>query len=49
VWDNGGAGSSSFSLFDRTTGAVTQPSIVSGIMTGVKDGLAAPNSWATHP
>ena len=48
-WDNGGSGSSSFPLFDRITGAVTQPSIVSGIMTGVKNGLAAPDSWATYP
>jgi len=48
-WDNGGSGTSSFALFDRSTGAVTQPSIVTGIMTGVKNGLAAPNSWATHP
>jgi len=45
-WDNGGSGSESFALFDRNTGAVTQPSIVSGLMTGVKNGLAAPNSWA---
>ena len=45
-WDNGGSGSESFSLFDRNTGAVTQPSIVSGLMTGVKNGLAAPSSWA---
>ena len=45
-WDNGGSGSQSFALFNRNTGAVTQPSIVSGLMTGVKNGLAAPNSWA---
>jgi len=45
-WDNGGSGSESFSLFDRNTGAVTRPTIVSGLMTGVKNGLAAPNSWA---
>ncbi|HXU63073.1 MAG TPA: glycoside hydrolase family 5 protein [Polyangia bacterium] len=45
-WDNGGSGSSSFSLFDRTTGAQSQPTIVSGIMTGVKNGLASPNNWA---
>ena len=48
-WDNGGSGSSSFSLFNRSTGAVTQPDIVNGIMAGVRNGLAAPNSWATHP
>jgi endoglucanase len=45
-WDNGGSGSESFALFDRNTGAVTQQSIVSGLVTGVKNGLAAPNSWA---
>jgi hypothetical protein len=45
-WDNGGSGSESFALFNRNTGAVTQPSIVSGLMTGVKNGLASPNSWA---
>jgi endoglucanase len=45
-WDNGGSGSQSFALFDRNSGAVTQQSIVSGLMTGVKNGLAAPNSWA---
>ena len=45
-WDNGGSGSESFALFNRNTGAVTQTGIVSGLMTGVKNGLAAPNSWA---
>ena len=45
-WDNGGSSSESFALFNRNTGAVTQQSIVSGLMTGVKNGLAAPNSWA---
>jgi endoglucanase len=45
-WDNGGSGSESFSLFNRSTGEVTRPTIVSGLMTGVKNGLAAPNSWA---
>ena len=45
-WDNGGSGNESFALFNRNTGAVTQSSIVSGLMTGVKNGLAAPNSWA---
>jgi hypothetical protein len=39
-------GSESFALFDRNTGAVTQQSIVSGLVTGVKNGLAAPNSRA---
>ena len=48
-WDNGGSGSGSFSLFNRNSGAVTQPEIVNGLMTGVKNGLAAPNTWATHP
>jgi endoglucanase len=47
-WDNGGSGSGSYALFDRTSGAVTQSTIVSGIMTGVKNGLAAPNTWATQ-
>jgi hypothetical protein len=45
-WDSGGSGSESFARFDRNTGAVTQQSIISGLMTGVKNGLAAPNSWA---
>ena len=48
-WDNGGSGSGSFSLFNRNTGAVSQPDIVNAIMTGVRNGLAAPNSWAAHP
>jgi aryl-phospho-beta-D-glucosidase BglC (GH1 family) len=48
-WDNGGSGSESFSLFDRNSGAQSNPTIVSGIMTGVKNGLAAPNTWATRP
>jgi len=47
-WDNGGSGSGSYALFDRTSGAVTQSTIVSGIMTGVKNGLGAPNNWATQ-
>ncbi len=46
-WDNGGSGSGSFGLFDRSTGAQTYPTIVSALMTGVKNGQAAPNSWAT--
>jgi endoglucanase len=45
-WDNGGSGSGSFALFDRKTGAQTFPTIVSSMMTGVKNGLAAPNTWA---
>jgi aryl-phospho-beta-D-glucosidase BglC (GH1 family) len=48
-WDNGGSGSGSFALFNRSTGAQTYPTIISGLMTGVKNGLAAPNSWATPP
>src|SRR4029077_8367489 len=40
-WDNGGSGSGSYALFDRNSGAVTQPEIVNGIMTGVQNGLAA--------
>jgi endoglucanase len=48
-WDNGGSGNESFSLFNRQSGAVTQSSIVSGIMTGVKNGLASANNWATKP
>ena len=48
-WDNGGSGSESFALFNRSTGAVTQSAIVSGLMTGVKNGLASPNNWATKP
>ena len=46
-WDNGGSGSGSFALFNRSSGAVTQSSIVNGIMTGVKNGLASQNNWAT--
>jgi endoglucanase len=48
-WDNGGSGSGSYALFDRSSGAVTQPNIVNGIMTGVQNGLAAPDNWATPP
>ena len=48
-WDNGGSGSGSFSLFNRSTGTVSQPEIVNAIMTGVRNGLAGPNTWATHP
>ena len=46
-WDNGGTGSGSYALFNRTTGAQTYPTIVMGMMTGVANGQAAPNSWAT--
>ena len=46
-WDNGGSGTSSFALFDRNSGAQTQSTIVSGLMTGVQKGLAAPDTWAT--
>ena len=50
IWrDNGGSGSESISLFDKNSGAVTQQAIVSGLMTGVKNGLAAPNTWANKP
>jgi len=48
-WDNGGSDSSSFSLFDRTSGAISRPTIVTGLMTGVKNGLASANNWATKP
>jgi len=48
-WDNGGSGSGSFALFNRSSGSQSQSAIVSGIMTGVKNGLSAPNTWATHP
>jgi endoglucanase len=46
-WDNGGSGSQSFSLFDRTTGTVKNTAIVNGIMNGVQKGLASTNNWAT--
>ena len=46
-WDNGGSGGGSYGLFNRTTGAQTFPTIVSAIMTGVRNGQAAPNNWAT--
>jgi endoglucanase len=46
-WDNGGSGSGSFAIFNRTTGAQTFPTIVSGIMTGVANGQASANNWAT--
>ena len=46
-WDNGGSGNGSYGIFNRTTGAQTFPTIISGIMTGVKNGQAAPDTWAT--
>jgi len=48
-WDNGGSGSGSYGLFNRTSGAQTYSGIVSAIMTGVKNGQAMPNNWATKP
>jgi endoglucanase len=46
-WDNGGSGSGSYGLFNRNTGAQTFPTIISAIMTGVQNGQASPNNWAT--
>jgi endoglucanase len=46
-WDNGSSGNGSYAIFNRTTGAQTYPTIISGIMTGVANGQAAPNTWAT--
>jgi endoglucanase len=46
-WDNGGSGNGSYGLFNRTTGAETYPTIVGGITTGVANGQASPNNWAT--
>jgi endoglucanase len=46
-WDNGGSGNGSYAIFNRTTGAETYPTIVSGIMTGVANGQASANNWAT--
>jgi endoglucanase len=46
-WDNGGSGTGSFDLFDRASGTQPYPTIVSGMMTGVTNGLKAPNNWAT--
>jgi hypothetical protein len=42
-WDNGG----SYKIFDRKTGAATQQTIIDGIVTGAKQGLATPNTFAT--
>jgi endoglucanase len=46
-WDNGGSGNGSYAIFNRTTGSQTFPTIIAGIMTGVANGQAAPNTWAT--
>jgi endoglucanase len=46
-WDNGGSGTSSYALFNRNTGVITQSTIVTGIITGVQQGLANPNTYAT--
>jgi endoglucanase len=46
-WDNGGTGDGSYALFNRNTGAQTFPTIITGIMTGVQNGQAAPDTWAT--
>jgi endoglucanase len=42
-WDNGG----SYKILDRTTGAITQPTIVTGIVTGAQKGIASPGTYAT--
>jgi hypothetical protein len=42
-------GSGSFALCNRSTGAITQTEIVSAIMTGGKNGLAAPNTSGDAP
>jgi endoglucanase len=46
-WDNGGTGNGSYALFNRTTGEETYPTIIGGIMAGVKKGQARPDTWAT--
>ena len=46
-WDDGGSGNGSFGVFNRTTGAETYPTIVGGIRSGVENGQASPNNWAT--
>jgi endoglucanase len=46
-WDNGGSGSGSYALFNRNSGAETYPTIVSGMMTGVANGLKASDNWAS--
>ena len=42
-WDNGG----SYAIFNRTTGAITQPTIVTGLVTGAQKGIASPGTYAT--
>ena len=46
-WDNGGSGTGSYAIFNRTTGAQTYPTIVSAIVTGAQKGLANPGTYAT--
>jgi endoglucanase len=46
-WDNGGSGSGSYAIFNRTTGAITQPTIVTGLVTGAQKGLASPGVYST--
>jgi len=46
-WDNGGSGKGSYAIFDRTTGAQTEPTIVNAIVTGTQEGLANPGTYAT--
>ncbi len=46
-WDNGGSGKGSYAIFDRTTGAQTEPEIVNAIVTGTQEGLANPGVYAT--
>jgi endoglucanase len=46
-WDNGGSGTGSYAIFNRTTGAQTQPTIVTAIVTGTQEGLANPGVYAT--
>jgi hypothetical protein len=46
-WDNGGSGKGSYAIFDRTTGAQTEPTIVNAIVTGTQEGLASPGTYAT--
>jgi endoglucanase len=46
-WDNGGSGNGSYAIFNRTSGAITQPTIVTGIVTGAQKGIASPGTYAT--
>jgi len=46
-WDNGGSGTGSYAIFNRTTGAQTFPTIVNAIITGTQEGLANPGVYAT--